>query len=434
METLPALRSRIDALSSAIEAQKKILRDLETDRSNARRQLNSVLDPMARLPLEVSSNILIRCLPNTTPRPNGGSIPMLFLGISHLWSNIAISTPGLWNGIHIGASSRGANFIELCGMWMERARTLPLALALDGSMSAALQTLVRRHAQHLKTLDLCIPSADDLALVTAPFPSLRKLSIKAADSKAPMTGFFTPAECVELLRSAPDLTECDFVNMFHAYALPTPKPRKWKPLTHTGLRRLRLGNPQQDRLGHNSARLLQNVTLPALKSLWIYDFDISKDEFVSFLKRSSPPLRSLHVDVSKGDWDAQDVRDYLRLLPNLTYVEVTCHHTDGPDLALFPFLEVLETSPDLLPKLKHLGLRAYFSDFDAYHNLITCLRARRAMRNCTLESVRVITPHDEEDIVPEGPVIEDLQKLAKGGLEVHVGSETFNFLTARGEY
>ncbi|KAJ7160301.1 hypothetical protein C8R46DRAFT_1107699 [Mycena filopes] len=425
METLPALRSRIDALSSAIEAQEKILHDLETDRSNARRQLNSVLDPMARLPVEVSSNILIRCLPNATPRPNGGSIPMLFLHISHLWSNIAISTPGLWDRIYIGASLRGPKFIELCGMWMERARTLPFALALDGSMSTALQTLVHRHAQHLETLELRVLSNNDLALITAPFPSLRKLLIKAERSKA-ANQFSTPTECVEILRSAPDLAECRFTNIFYAHALPMPKPRNWKPLTHATLQRLRLGNPQQRGRGHNSAHLLLNVTLPALTSLWIYDFDISKDEFVSFLKRSSPPLQSLHVDVSKGDWAAQDVRDYLRLLPNLTYVEVTCHHPDDADLALFPFLDVLKTSPDLLPKLKHLGLRAYFSDSDAYRNLIACLRARRAARNCSLESVRAITANAEGGRIPEGGVFEDLRQLVKEGLELHVGSETLN--------
>ena len=38
-------RMRIEELSSAIDLQKQVLRDLETSRINARRDLNAICDP-----------------------------------------------------------------------------------------------------------------------------------------------------------------------------------------------------------------------------------------------------------------------------------------------------------------------------------------------------------------------------------------------------
>ncbi|KAJ6487231.1 hypothetical protein C8R47DRAFT_933336, partial [Mycena vitilis] len=98
-EPAPQLRARIDELSSLIELQKQVLRDLERKRSQIQRDLNVVLDPMSRLPLEISSKIFIRCLPDS-PRCDAGAAPMVFLNTCHLWSTIALSTPALWTTIH----------------------------------------------------------------------------------------------------------------------------------------------------------------------------------------------------------------------------------------------------------------------------------------------------------------------------------------------
>jgi hypothetical protein len=96
MSSPTQLLERIEELSSAIDAQKHILEDLETSRSNARRNLNAIRDPMARLPLKMSSEIFIRCLP-ANPGPDSANAPMIFLSICHLWSDIAFATPSLWS-------------------------------------------------------------------------------------------------------------------------------------------------------------------------------------------------------------------------------------------------------------------------------------------------------------------------------------------------
>ncbi|KAJ7500761.1 hypothetical protein B0H11DRAFT_1714232, partial [Mycena galericulata] len=95
METVHELRRRVEDISSAIKHHRQVLVDLEKERSAIQNELNCILDPMTRLPLEISSDILFRCL----PRPAQSAplqAPTIFLSISHSWSSIALATPSLW--------------------------------------------------------------------------------------------------------------------------------------------------------------------------------------------------------------------------------------------------------------------------------------------------------------------------------------------------
>ncbi|KAK7000435.1 hypothetical protein R3P38DRAFT_3617388 [Favolaschia claudopus] len=84
--SIPELREHIEALSSAIEAQEQILQDLRHRRSDAYRDLNFLVDPMARLPLELQSDIFMRCISDSSPgnttgsttKPNPNAPPMVF--------------------------------------------------------------------------------------------------------------------------------------------------------------------------------------------------------------------------------------------------------------------------------------------------------------------------------------------------------------------
>jgi hypothetical protein len=93
------LQQSIDKFSVDIRYQKKVLRDLEHRKSVTQGQLNAVRDPVQRLPLEISSEILLQCLPSR-PKPGAQDFPMLFLNVCNSWKDIAISTPALWAAIH----------------------------------------------------------------------------------------------------------------------------------------------------------------------------------------------------------------------------------------------------------------------------------------------------------------------------------------------
>ncbi|KAJ6483010.1 hypothetical protein DFH09DRAFT_1107161 [Mycena vulgaris] len=68
-------------------------------KSAAQAQLNAILDPVARLPLEISSDIFLKCLPSR-PAPGAHHIPMLFLNVCNSWMDIVVSTAQLWATIH----------------------------------------------------------------------------------------------------------------------------------------------------------------------------------------------------------------------------------------------------------------------------------------------------------------------------------------------
>ncbi|KAJ7860505.1 hypothetical protein B0H13DRAFT_1550229, partial [Mycena leptocephala] len=74
------------------------LTDLKKKQKDIRNQLNGILDPMTRLPLEISSNIFVRCLPDRLDRcvASPDVAPMLLLDVCRSWRKIALSTPSLW--------------------------------------------------------------------------------------------------------------------------------------------------------------------------------------------------------------------------------------------------------------------------------------------------------------------------------------------------
>ncbi|KAJ7757815.1 hypothetical protein DFH07DRAFT_742044, partial [Mycena maculata] len=94
------LQTRIKNISIDIKRQKEVLKQLVADKSLAQCQLNAILDPVARLPLDISSGIFLQCLPPLS-QPRSTNIPLLLLNICHSWSQIALSTPALWAAIRI---------------------------------------------------------------------------------------------------------------------------------------------------------------------------------------------------------------------------------------------------------------------------------------------------------------------------------------------
>ncbi|KAF7364699.1 F-box domain-containing protein [Mycena venus] len=151
MSSTSELLARIEELSSAIERQKQVLRDLETSRSDARRDLNVLCDPIARLPLEISSAIFFRCLPvDRYPRPNRHNAPMLFLRVCRLWSEIALATPALWAVVgFIFPYDPNAVSRKHFDLWLNRTRNHPLALSLGGYLTDGVDDAIKQHAHQV---------------------------------------------------------------------------------------------------------------------------------------------------------------------------------------------------------------------------------------------------------------------------------------------
>ncbi|KAJ7607952.1 hypothetical protein FB45DRAFT_728740, partial [Roridomyces roridus] len=79
------LRTRIEKICTTFDS-------LERERIVAQSELNAILDPIGKLPVEISSDILRRSLPAT---PSWKELSKL-LYICRTWKSIMLSMPKLW--------------------------------------------------------------------------------------------------------------------------------------------------------------------------------------------------------------------------------------------------------------------------------------------------------------------------------------------------
>ncbi|ESK83795.1 hypothetical protein Moror_13550 [Moniliophthora roreri MCA 2997] len=115
---------------------------------------HSLLSPIRRVPADILREIFIRCIPEDyIPTSDLQEAPLLLTGICQLWREIVISTPQLWNRIHIFLSSPlhppvTDYFRKLID---ERAKGICLWLNRSGMMHLALSFQVVSPERHATT-------------------------------------------------------------------------------------------------------------------------------------------------------------------------------------------------------------------------------------------------------------------------------------------
>ncbi|KAJ7133402.1 hypothetical protein C8R44DRAFT_730567 [Mycena epipterygia] len=405
MASVSDLHTRIEELSLDITRQKEVLRELEQKRSDARSELNAVLDPMARLPLEVSSDIFTHCLPSAPQHPDPSAAPMIFLSVCHLWSRIALATPSLWTAIRADLPRVGKQFDKLFEIWLNRARQLPLSISLHASLDSnpGLLTMLLHRSVQIQSLVLYIASGDELKQMVTPFPSLKTLTIGAHDTGEVYSD--DPSECVEMLRAAPELVECTITGIYYRSGLPDADSM----FTHPRLKHLIIEN--------SGCIILLYLVLPTLESLSISHM-ISRDEFLAFLTRSLPPLQSLSILVPYHESWSGLVQSLPRLVPMLTDLSLSGNF-ETPDL----FLAALAGSPqDFFPHLRTLevhGSSAFTFDRPQWEKLVSTLSARFASRQSKIHTFRLILMNVNKK--PDADITVALRQLVADGLEIHIG-------------
>ncbi|KAJ7218907.1 hypothetical protein C8J57DRAFT_1254610 [Mycena rebaudengoi] len=122
-----------------------------------------------------------------------------------------------------------------------------------------------------------------------------------------------------MMCAAPDLAECTFDKVIFSGC------DRASLSTHTSLRNLQLYN----------ADILRCLELPALESVSISDFSITRGQFLDFLTRSSAPLQSLNMDMGwlkrqPEEWSIDQVESLWRLVPLLNDLTIKKHPSDVP--------------------------------------------------------------------------------------------------------
>ncbi|KAJ7218314.1 hypothetical protein C8J57DRAFT_1732254 [Mycena rebaudengoi] len=241
-------------------------------RADTQHQLNSVLDPIgARLPVEISSEIFILCLPDSGDRhPNSTTAPLLLLRICSVWANIARSTPVLWDTLRV-EFPRAKGFEHLFDSYLARAQRRGLALTLDNCDGDCLEMLCA-HVHRMQQ-----PGSALLAT---------SVNLKALRFSQPC--FLYLCEVLSMLRATPGLIECTLIDACH------DDPYE-DSLTLPCLQSLSLGEDEHV----CDVYILKYLSLPTLHTLSISYTRTDKNEAIltSFLTRLEAPLRSLRVDV-----------------------------------------------------------------------------------------------------------------------------------------
>ncbi|KAK7049153.1 hypothetical protein R3P38DRAFT_2872899 [Favolaschia claudopus] len=351
------LRGELHDLSSAIETQKLVLKNLLKQQSDVRKRLNAVLDPMALLPLELQSEIFLRCVSDNLDRiMDPKNFPLAFLLVSRLWRDIALSTPRLWTRLRINVfPNSNIASEELVSSWIKLAGNLPMSLTLSGWLqdSQNFSGLLESCGPHLHELFIqSLVSRDSMArqirLAKVAFPSLHTLVIH---STSHMAATYNVTDWLDVLRAAPSLAECHLRGIRYGtseyFQAETPTH-----LTHTSLRKLHFGLAQNSRRVNyeerNSAILLQHLTLPSLQDLLLSFLEIPLTIVTSFLTRSAAPIRVLEMKMDLG-WGPESVMEFISLTPDLTHLTVV-------EEGYRSVLEVVATRDDFLPNLRHLSL------------------------------------------------------------------------------
>ncbi|KAL0568969.1 hypothetical protein V5O48_013003 [Marasmius crinis-equi] len=162
---------RIHALDEQISKLQAERDELQTFVNHHR----SLLSPVRRLSPEILGTIFVHSLPTNTFNLPGRTLadaPLLLTSICRSWREIALSTPGLWNGIHIHLPRFIPSYIssddylskitrrkEGIKRWLERSGSLPLAISISVESST-------RGVDNRRTEDIAI-LADVLKLFAA---------------------------------------------------------------------------------------------------------------------------------------------------------------------------------------------------------------------------------------------------------------------------
>ncbi|KAJ7283338.1 hypothetical protein C8J57DRAFT_733010 [Mycena rebaudengoi] len=349
--SVAVLRARLADISSNIIRQRKVLEDLERSRTDTLHLLNTMLDPIARLPVEISSEIFVRCLPDSDYlHPSPTTAPLLLLHICTAWANIARSTPALWDTIHVD-SPCAEGFERLFGLYLARAKSRGLAVTLGDCTDDMFALLCAQ----LETYRTQQPGSANTVL---PATSVHLRALRCSPS-----GDICLLGVLRMLRAAPRLVECTLINGY----LNDPCADS---VTLPCLQSLSLGEDPYV----SDIHILKYLSLPALRHLTILDLNTAQDEvlLMSFLTRLEAPLQSLRVDVS--DW--QPVPDYTRLVnlvPTLTCLWLTWDSASE----CMSFFTLLKGSP-LLPHLCDLTVLTRHLDESNFHPLYDFLSARRS--------------------------------------------------------
>ncbi|KAJ7608216.1 hypothetical protein FB45DRAFT_1067587 [Roridomyces roridus] len=348
-------------------------------------------DPIARLPVELSSDIFLRAASNA-------QASSVFMRVSRAWNHIALGTPPLWTTLS-NDGIPASKLPELLKIWFARGRALPVSLSLGPTQASAFLRTVEvlaNNSQRVQTLHVYIPGGCIEEISCISFGALRHLTIDASEDESAGPS----AALISLLRGAPNLVECHLNDVFyvwHDHSLDG-----LESITHSSLQHLLFGKRQDGfKCTTASPVALSRLKLPSLGTLLVFftdDHTYTETDLLTFLTHSG-----------RG------------CLVSNTLTELEILHPRNLAQSLF---EALDGNVDLLPHLQRLHIRGYLV---GYHlpepqHIFNALNTRRD----SLKSFTICVVDEQEAFF--GSVATLLRPFADEGVDVYIGTLFKNFV------
>ncbi|KAJ7462087.1 hypothetical protein FB451DRAFT_1562654 [Mycena latifolia] len=481
-----ALRRRLAELDAEIIDKKTALDELRRDRTAVQHQLRATATfPVLTLPVEITAEIFLHCLPSTKERREyhrsisemlESQAPTLFLGVCRTWRDIALGTPALWATLSlcfdfiaeevIAEPEAVEGFID---MWLGRAALSPLSLVFNAEFAgdspfapSRMRDVIHRYAHRLEYIELETSQHDiqQLGLDSVALPLLQRAAIRDnleawPDSSNPVRIYsnapqlhhliilgVTEISCytppwlqltkfegviynLDLFVLAPNLVEVKG-SVASMGTIPT------SPILHPNLQSLTLSQSEYT-ITEFDFDLLPHLTLPALQFLHtsdiLLDSESPADSFCAFLTRSSPPLRTLSVRVSYDMFDKWD-KCFCRVAATLENLEL--HLADDNFQYQVFNLGSQYSSYNPLPHLRTLHLVHVLRGTD-FNHMVRFLRRRSTTPTLAkLRSFRLISQPGTsvQDILSDEIGVgtgcqaptDQLALLASEGIDIHIGT------------
>ncbi|KAK7023101.1 hypothetical protein R3P38DRAFT_1097096 [Favolaschia claudopus] len=401
---------------------------------------------VSELPFEISSEIFLLCLPTPSsefraptifcqfsppiPSPARDQAPLLFLNICKAWSEITLSSPGLWTDI------QNFNTSDLRGLerWLARAASRPLSLSTrSGGIARLILRKVTTYQVHY--LELYVEHQDSLRFLfegePESLPTLRSLTVGQSSSSSRPKFFLHPDDIIRLLHRAPNLTQLTVDNV-PVMVLPVfthPRQIAPPPPVSSNLEYLNLGKHRQftTGLGAVQSSVLSCLTLPGLQSLNISRLPTSTQILFDFMRRSSPHLRQLCL--GQGPLPLHTGEHLFRFPALATLVHLELHRDAS-------FIYPLLTDLSVLPTLVTLVV-VDFLHFTSMHSYpyAAVMRALSARRDTCLQSFEMICRRpdvSDTKAIPDSIVSALRELAAESGMRIYIGPRAFNLIDLSG--
>ncbi|KAJ7223922.1 hypothetical protein C8J57DRAFT_1390956 [Mycena rebaudengoi] len=451
------LRVQLAEVDGLITQHRLLLEELEERRTSIRLQLDRVLYPVLTLPLDITSEIFIQCLPEPPALDNAHidarQAPLILLHICKEWRRIALSLPALWATLVLDridyfidesaavvspAGRISRSVIDSYDAWLAHARASRLSLYLNEISHEFLLpvgcSLLIRCASQLYCLEFHLDHSPALSTALS-FPILQKLTVGIPEddeetgvpqieiktfANAPQLREVTLAggaflgsvelpwgqlttftaewlpvrECLEVFRLAPFLIECTLG------VRDTDIDPNQALVLHSRLQKLRLTQPDFD--------FLQHLKLPALQDIHINEFNLEEStEDHWFLTMADFMFNSpVYAPLAGTYW--------FRVMPQLR--DLAFHHPSSEFES--DFLRLLDRTkePDFLPHLSSLSFVENIHTADA--ELVHALSTRYTDDATKLLSFGLIW-QEKQHVSSNDLPLAALRKLVERGMKIH---------------